>query len=81
MSVLAVLSWAAQMERLAINERIAAARARVEAEGGRWGRPRRMDDAQAQEARALAARGLSSRQISAKMDVPRTTLRRALAAK
>src|SRR5436309_1620217 len=35
--VLAVLSWAAKMERIAINERIAAARARVEAEGGRWG--------------------------------------------
>jgi hypothetical protein len=35
--VLAVLSWAAKMERLVINERIAAARERVEAEGRRTG--------------------------------------------
>lgn len=35
--VMVVISWAAKMERLAIGERIASARARVEAEGGRWG--------------------------------------------
>ncbi len=41
--VLAVMAWASKMERLAINERISAARERVEAEGGRWGRPSRID--------------------------------------
>src|SRR5256885_11211629 len=39
--ILAVVSWAAKLERLAINERIAAARERIEAEGGKWGRPDR----------------------------------------
>jgi DNA invertase Pin-like site-specific DNA recombinase len=33
-------------ERLHINERISAARARVEAQGGRWGRPRRLNNTQ-----------------------------------
>ncbi len=40
--VLAVLAWAAKLERLAINERISAARERVEAEEGSWGRPSRL---------------------------------------
>src|SRR5260370_30763464 len=39
--IIAVLAWASRMERLAINERIASARLRIEAEGGTWGRPRR----------------------------------------
>jgi DNA invertase Pin-like site-specific DNA recombinase len=51
--IVAVLSRAAKMERFAINERIAAARARVEAAGGRWGRPRRMDDAEVEQAAKL----------------------------
>jgi hypothetical protein len=37
--VLAVMAWAPQMERLAINEPIAAARTRLGAEGRPWGRP------------------------------------------
>lgn len=37
--VLAMLAWSAQMERRRIGERIAAARERVEREGGSWGRP------------------------------------------
>ena len=41
--VLAVMAWAAKMERLAIAERISAARERIESEGGRWGRPSRVD--------------------------------------
>jgi DNA invertase Pin-like site-specific DNA recombinase len=40
--VAAVLGWAAQMERLALGERIAAARVRVEAAGKKWGRPSRL---------------------------------------
>src|SRR5205807_740433 len=42
----AVMAWAAKMERLAINERISAARERVEAEGGKWGRPPRLGEEQ-----------------------------------
>src|SRR5208283_4057232 len=37
--IVSVMAWAAKMERLALGERIAAARERVEAEGGSWGRP------------------------------------------
>jgi DNA invertase Pin-like site-specific DNA recombinase len=39
--VLAVMAWAAKMERLAINERISAARERLRASGRVWGRPPR----------------------------------------
>jgi DNA invertase Pin-like site-specific DNA recombinase len=40
--ILAVMAWAAKMERLAINERIAAARERLAGEGRPWGRPPRL---------------------------------------
>jgi DNA invertase Pin-like site-specific DNA recombinase len=79
--VLAVLAWAAQMERRALGERIRAARARVEATGGRWGRPRRLDPttvAQAEQMRR-ARPGYSIRKIAAALKVPRSTLADALA--
>lgn len=78
--VLAVLSWAAKMERLAIGERIASARARVEAEGGAWGRPRRMDAAQVGQARALRRKGLSLRQVASELGLPKSTVERAIKA-
>jgi DNA invertase Pin-like site-specific DNA recombinase len=78
--VLAVLSWAAKMERLAINERIAAARLHVEAEGGKWGRPRSIGDAQVKRAGALRRKGLSVRAIASRMGLPKSTLDRALRA-
>ena len=37
--VLAVMAWASKMERLAINERISAARERLEAAGRPWDDP------------------------------------------
>jgi len=40
--IVAVIAWAAKMDRLATAERIAVARERLEADGG-WGRPRRME--------------------------------------
>ena len=55
--VLAVMAWAAQMERNAIGERIKAARVRVEAAGGRWGRPRAVDPATLAKARCARAPG------------------------
>lgn len=70
--VIAVMAWAAQMERAAIGERIAAARARAKS----WGRPRRRVDVA--RARELAAKGKSIRQIAAALKVPRATLARAL---
>jgi len=78
--IVAVMSWAAKMERLAIGERIAAARERVEAEGGHWGRPRRVDTRTLNRARQLRAGGRSFREIAIIMKVPKSTIAGALAA-
>jgi DNA invertase Pin-like site-specific DNA recombinase len=61
--VIAVMAWAAKMERQAINERIATARERVEAEGGAWGRPWSYDADKAEEVRAMKADGKTQREI------------------
>jgi DNA invertase Pin-like site-specific DNA recombinase len=76
--VLAVIAWAAQMERNALGERISAARARIEAAGGRWGRPRKVDPGTLERARALRAKDHTIREIAAALKVPRSTLARAL---
>jgi site-specific DNA recombinase len=77
--VAAVLGWAAQMERLALGERIAAARVRVEAKGGTWGRARRMTDELAEKALVMRVKGKHSiRYISSALKVPRATLAREL---
>jgi len=76
--VLAVLAWAAQMERARIGERIRAARVRVEATGGRWGRPRRMDPATLERARSMQKKKKTLRQIAQALKVPRSTLSDAL---
>lgn len=74
--VLAVLAWAAQMERAAAGERLHAARARLEEQGGKWGRPRRAADER--KILALAATGRSSRQIAQALKVTRWVVRRVL---
>lgn len=79
--VLAVLALCAQMEREALGERISAARVKVEASGGRWGRPRTVDPGTRQKAKQLKADGKTIRQISAALKVPRSTLARALSQK
>lgn len=78
--VMAVLAWAAKVERLAIGERIAAARTRVEAEGGSWGRPPRMTRELVARAKGLSEKGRSVREIAAALKVPRSTVYRAVAA-
>jgi len=78
--VLAVMAWASKMERLAINERISAARERIEAEGKAWGRPRRLKDAEHEKMLALKSEGRSVRQIAVALKVPRATVARALRA-
>lgn len=77
--VLAVMAWAAQMERSAIGERIKAARVRVEAAGGRWGRPRAVDPGTLAKARVLKGKGKSVRAIAIALKVSRSTLSDALA--
>lgn len=76
--VLAVMAWASQMELLAGNERRAAARERVLANGGTWGRPKRMSSELEARAAQLAGRGKSSREIASALKVPRSTISRAL---
>ena len=78
--ILAVLAWAAKMERLATNERIAAARERLAAEGRPWGRPPRLDARGVEQVKSLRAQGRSLRQIAMGMKVPKTTVLRALRA-
>jgi DNA invertase Pin-like site-specific DNA recombinase len=79
--IMAMMAWAAHMERLAIGERIADARRRVEAKGGAWGRPRRMQPFQERRARELSKEGKTVRQISATLKVPRATIGRVLSQK
>jgi DNA invertase Pin-like site-specific DNA recombinase len=78
--VLAVLGWAAKVERLAINERVAAARERVEAEGGKWGRPSRFSDEDRAKVLALHREGRSIRDIAIALKTPKSTVARALKA-
>jgi DNA invertase Pin-like site-specific DNA recombinase len=72
--VLAVMGWAAQMERAALGERISHARERVAAAGGAWGRPRKMTHELAEKVRVLKVNGKSIRQISVALKVPRSTV-------
>jgi site-specific DNA recombinase len=79
--VLAVMAWAAKMERLAINERIAAARERLSQEGKPWGRPPRLAPADRARASELRRQGRSLREIAVALKVPRSTIARALSRK
>lgn len=76
--ILAVLAWAAQMEREAIGSRIAAGIARAKAEGRSWGRPSRMSPLERRKARALRGEGKTIRAIAMALRVPRTVVERAL---
>lgn len=79
--IVAVMAWAAQMERAAINERISAARERVEAQGGRWGRPKRWTETQAAQAAEMRRAGRSVRDVAIALKVPRSTVARMLSQK
>jgi DNA invertase Pin-like site-specific DNA recombinase len=70
---------AAKLERAATNERIAAARERLEDEGRPWGRPPRMTPEQVARARAMHADGRTVREIAMALRFPKSTIGRALA--
>jgi DNA invertase Pin-like site-specific DNA recombinase len=72
--VIAVIAWAAQMERAAIGERIAAARQRIQAAGGAWGRPRRVSEPKVKEIRQRAKAGETIRELAVALKVPRSTV-------
>jgi DNA invertase Pin-like site-specific DNA recombinase len=75
------LGLAAKLERSAINDRISASRERIEAEGGRWGRPSRVDQETRDRAAALKAEGKTVREIARTLKVPRSTIGRSLSRK
>lgn len=77
--VLAVLAWAAQMERAAIQERVASARKRVEAAGGNWGRPRRVTPALEERIISMRRKKRSLRYIATELDLPVSTVHAAVA--
>ncbi len=79
--VLAVLAWAAQMERLALGERISAARLRIEAAGGAWGRPRRVDPGTLERAKEMRSQDATIREIAIALKVPKSSIARALSQK
>lgn len=76
--IIAILAWAAKMENFARSERIAAARARKEAAGESWGRPRRMTPAQEAKALQLREKGYSQRKIAVRVKIPHATIGRFL---
>jgi DNA invertase Pin-like site-specific DNA recombinase len=76
--LLFAFSLAAKLERAAINDRIAAARERLEAEGKPWGRPSRLTPMEVEKIVALQAQGLSHRAIAVRVHVPRSTVTLAL---
>lgn len=78
--MLFALGLAAGLERVAINDRIAAARTRMEAAGEPWGRPPRMTAAQSETARRMHQDGRSVRDIAQALGVPRSTVGRVLKA-
>ena len=75
------LGLAARLERAAINDRIAGARAHMEATGRSWGRPSRVDGAILARATKLKAAGKTLREIAVAMKIPRSTIARALSQK
>lgn len=79
--VIAVLAWAAEFERSVLRERLRAARARVEAAGGAWGRPPRATAVQIVKVRALEKRGRTIRSIAQAVGLPRSTVHEILSGK
>lgn len=79
--VLAVLAWAAQWERKALGDRISAARARVKADGGAWGRPRRVTKSTEKRVLALRAERMTIREIAVALKIPKATVSRVLSQK
>jgi DNA invertase Pin-like site-specific DNA recombinase len=72
--LLFAFSLAAKLERAAINDRIAAARARVEASGGHWGRPARLTAADRAKIAKLRKEGRTIRGIAIALKIPRSTV-------
>lgn len=77
--IIAVMAWASKMERLALNERIAATRERFATEGRPWGHPPSMTRQQVTTAQRMASEGTSIRKIAMALGVKKSTVGRELA--
>jgi DNA invertase Pin-like site-specific DNA recombinase len=75
---IAVFAAAAQIELAAMKERISAAREKIRASGGKWGRAPRLDETDYPRLLKLN-KTKSVRQIAAALKVPRASVQRALA--
>lgn len=76
--VITVMAWASKMERLAINERISAARDRLAAEGKPWGRPSQFSPSDVRHIQALRNQGRTIRDTAGSLKVPRSSVAYAL---
>jgi DNA invertase Pin-like site-specific DNA recombinase len=72
--IVAAIAMCAGMEREAISNRVASARARVEASGGSWGRPSVLDDAKRERIGNMKAKGYSVRKIARLVKVSTSTV-------
>jgi len=72
--LLFAFSLAAKLERAAINDRIAAARLRMESTGRKWGRPSRLTSTLREKIGALRSEGRTVREIAIALKVPRSTV-------
>lgn len=72
--IMAVLAFAARMELMAKNERVAAARLRLESEGRKWGRPSRFTRQDRQKILTLQSQGRSIREIAVAVKAPRSSV-------
>lgn len=76
--VIAVISWAAKIERLAIGERISAARERLASQGKPWGRPRRLTQRMVDDCVRRRQEGASWGTLVAETGLPKSTLQEAV---
>jgi len=74
--IIAILGWAAEMERMFISERTKLALARLKAKGVKLGRPRKVNEAVAMEAIKYIERGLSLKEAAKLLGVGYKTLAR-----
>lgn len=72
--IVSAIAMCAGMEREAIQNRVASARARVEASGGSWGRPSVVDAAKAERIINMARKRYSVRKIARLVKVSSTTV-------
>lgn len=73
-AMLTIMAAFAQLERDTMIERTRAGLAAAAANGGKGGRPRKVDDADAAKARQLRAKGIAATDIAKMLSVSRATV-------